>query len=70
MRHVPFDGVLMVAFGGPQGPADIRPFLANVLRGRRVPAERVEEVARHYLLPEILDDTVRLYEEAERARAA
>jgi ferrochelatase len=48
MRHVPFDAVLMVAFGGPQGPADIRPFLANVLRGRRVPAERVEEVARHY----------------------
>ena len=46
----PFDAVLVVAFGGPQGPADIRPFLANVLRGRRVPAERVEEVARHYEL--------------------
>jgi ferrochelatase len=28
--------------------ADIRPFLANVLRGRRIPAERVEEVAVHY----------------------
>ncbi len=28
--------------------ADIRPFLANVLRGRRVAAERVEEVAHHY----------------------
>lgn len=27
---------------------DIRPFLANVLRGRRVPPERIEEVARHY----------------------
>lgn len=44
----PFDAVLVVAFGGPQGPADIRPFLANVLRGRRVTPERVEEVAHHY----------------------
>jgi len=39
-----------VSFGGPQGVADIRPFLANVLRGRRVSPERVEEVARHYEL--------------------
>lgn len=44
----PFDAVLMIAFGGPQGPADVRPFLANVLRGRRVVPERVEEVAHHY----------------------
>jgi len=42
--------VLVVSFGGPQGPDDIRPFLANVLRGRRVSPERVEEVARHYEL--------------------
>src|SRR5687768_249552 len=42
-----FDAVLIVSFGGPQGPGDIRPFLANVLRGRRVAPERVEEVARH-----------------------
>jgi ferrochelatase len=45
-----FDAVLLISFGGPQGLADIRPFLANVLRGRRVNAERVEEVARHYEL--------------------
>jgi ferrochelatase len=44
----PFDAVLVIAFGGPQGAADVRPFLANVLRGRRVTPERVEEVARHY----------------------
>ena len=43
-----FDAVLIVSFGGPQGPSDIRPFLANVLRGRRIPPERVEEVAIHY----------------------
>lgn len=46
----PFDAVLVVAFGGPLGPGDIRPFLANVLRGRRVAPERVEEVAHHYEL--------------------
>ena len=45
-----FDAVLVVSFGGPQGPADIRPFLANVLRGRRVSPERVETVAHHYAL--------------------
>jgi ferrochelatase len=43
-----FDSVLLISFGGPQGPDDIRPFLANVLRGRRVSPGRVEEVARHY----------------------
>jgi protoporphyrin/coproporphyrin ferrochelatase len=46
----PFQAVLLISFGGPQGLADIRPFLANVLRGRRVPPERVEEVAHHYEL--------------------
>jgi ferrochelatase len=43
-----FDAVLVVSFGGPQAPADVRPFLANVLRGRRVPPHRVEAVAEHY----------------------
>ena len=42
--------MLLVAFGGPRGPGDVRPFLANVLRGRRVTPERVEEVAHHYEL--------------------
>jgi ferrochelatase len=44
----PFDAVLLVAFGGPQAPADVRPFLENVLRGRRVSPERIDEVAHHY----------------------
>jgi ferrochelatase len=48
VRTVPFDAVLVIAFGGPLGPADVRPFLANVVRGRRVPPERLEEVAHHY----------------------
>lgn len=44
----PFDAVLLVSFGGPLGPADVRPFLQNVLRGRRIPPARIEEVAHHY----------------------
>ena len=46
----PFDAVLLISFGGPQGPDDIRPFLANVLRGRPVPPARIAEVAHHYEL--------------------
>lgn len=46
----PFDAVLLISFGGPTCRADIRPFLRNVLRGRRVPPARVEAVARHYEL--------------------
>lgn len=43
-----FDAVLMVAFGGPTKPEEIRPFLTNVLRGVPVPPGRLEEVAHHY----------------------
>lgn len=45
-----FDSVLVVAFGGPQGLDEVRPFLERVLRGRRVTAERIDEVAHHYEL--------------------
>jgi ferrochelatase len=44
----PWDAVLVLSFGGPEGPADVLPFLANVTRGRNVPPERLREVARHY----------------------
>jgi ferrochelatase len=43
-----YDAVLLVSFGGPDGPADVMPFLENVLRGRNVPHERMLEVAEHY----------------------
>ena len=43
-----YDAILLVAFGGPEQPADVIPFLENVLRGRNVPRERMLEVARHY----------------------
>ncbi len=44
----PVDAVLLLAFGGPERPEDVRPFLDEVLRGRPVPPERYEEVVRHY----------------------
>jgi protoporphyrin/coproporphyrin ferrochelatase len=44
-----FDSVLLLAFGGPSRPEEIRPFLDNVLRGRPVPVERYEEVVQHYI---------------------
>jgi ferrochelatase len=46
----PYDAVLLVSFGGPEGPEDVMPFLENVTRGRGIPTERLAEVGRHYLL--------------------
>lgn len=45
-----YDGLLIVSFGGPEGPADVMPFLENVLRGKNVPVERMRAVAKHYEL--------------------
>lgn len=44
------DAVLLIAFGGPERMEDVRPFLANVLRGRAVPPERLAAVVHHYEL--------------------
>lgn len=41
-------GVLLIGFGGPTRPEDIRPFLSIVLKGRPVPPHRVEEVVKQY----------------------
>lgn len=40
--------VLLISFGGPTSAAEIRPFLARVLKGIPIPRERAEEVVRHY----------------------
>ncbi|MGH7314273.1 MAG: ferrochelatase, partial [Candidatus Rokuibacteriota bacterium] len=40
--------MLLIAFGGPTAPDEIRPFLEGVTRGRRIPPARLEEVAHHY----------------------
>ena len=48
MSPAAIDAVLLIAFGGPREPGEIRPFLEIVTRDRGVPPERLEEVARHY----------------------
>lgn len=45
----PHDAVLLLSFGGPEGPEDVMPFLENVTRGRGIPRERLISVAEHYL---------------------
>ena len=43
-----YDALLVLSFGGPEGPDDVIPFLQNVTAGRNIPAERLVEVAEHY----------------------
>jgi protoporphyrin/coproporphyrin ferrochelatase len=43
-----YDAIVLLGFGGPSSREDIRPFLDRVLEGRRIPAERYEEVVTHY----------------------
>ena len=42
------DAVLLVSFGGPEGPEDVVPFLERVTAGRGIPRERLAEVGAHY----------------------
>ncbi|MCQ6249797.1 ferrochelatase [Streptomyces malaysiensis] len=46
----PYDALLLLSFGGPEGPEDVVPFLENVTHGRGIPRERLKEVGRHYFL--------------------
>ncbi|QNG18856.1 ferrochelatase [Rhodococcus triatomae] len=43
------DALLVLSFGGPERPEDVRPFLENVTRGRGIPPERLDAVVEHYL---------------------
>ncbi|GAC1543328.1 MAG: ferrochelatase [Acidimicrobiales bacterium] len=45
-----YDAILVLSFGGPEGPEDVVPFLENVTRGRGIPPERLVEVGAHYSL--------------------
>jgi protoporphyrin/coproporphyrin ferrochelatase len=45
-----YDALLLVSFGGPEGPDDVLPFLENVVRGKNVPRQRLVEVAQRYEL--------------------
>jgi ferrochelatase len=40
--------VILIGFGGPQGPEEVRPFLDRVTAGRPISRERYEEVVHHY----------------------
>ena len=43
-----FDHILVIGFGGPTQPSEIRPFLQIVTQGRNIPQDRLESVAHHY----------------------
>ncbi|GAA2585464.1 ferrochelatase [Actinomadura fulvescens] len=45
-----YDALLLLSFGGPEGPDDVLPFLENVTRGRGIPRERLAAVGEHYHL--------------------
>ncbi|MFZ5870393.1 MAG: ferrochelatase [Actinomycetota bacterium] len=49
MSDGPYDALLLMSFGGPEGPDDVLPFLENVTRGRGIPRERLLEVGEHYV---------------------
>jgi protoporphyrin/coproporphyrin ferrochelatase len=49
-RASTYDALLLVSFGGPEGPDEVIPFLENVTRGRTIPRERLEKVGEHYYL--------------------
>src|ERR1044071_955820 len=44
----PYQAVLLIAFGGPTAPEEIRPFLSRVTKGIPIPPARLEEVVHHY----------------------
>jgi len=43
-----YDALLVVSFGGPEGPADVDSFLDNVFRGLRVSPETKAHIAKRY----------------------
>ncbi|HET8768438.1 MAG TPA: ferrochelatase [Pedococcus sp.] len=44
----PYDGILLLSFGGPEKPEDVLPFLRRVTAGKNIPDERLEQVGEHY----------------------
>jgi ferrochelatase len=44
----PYDGILLLSFGGPEKPEDVMPFLRIVTAGRGIPDDRLSTVAEHY----------------------
>jgi len=48
MTHEQKTAVLLIGFGGPTRPEEVKPFLMSVVGGMKVPPERLAEVLRHY----------------------
>jgi len=44
-----YDAILVVSFGGPEGPDEVLAFLSNVSQGRSIPADRLAVIADRYL---------------------
>ena len=44
----PYDGILLLSFGGPEKAEDVMPFLRIVTQGRGIPDDRLNAVAEHY----------------------
>ena len=43
-----YDAIMLLSYGGPNGPDDVLPFMRNATRGRGIPDERLLQVAAHY----------------------
>ena len=43
-----FDHILLIGFGAPEKPEEIKPYLDKFAENLRIPAERLKEVERHY----------------------
>ena len=43
-----YDAIMLLSYGGPDGPDDVLPFMRNATRGRGIPDERMLQVAAHY----------------------
>lgn len=48
MSEMPYDGIVLTSYGGPEGQDEVIPFLRKVSRGKNIPDDRLEEVAQHY----------------------
>ncbi|MCE1177482.1 MAG: ferrochelatase [Micrococcales bacterium] len=46
----PYDGILLLSFGGPEAAEEIIPFLRRVTAGKGIPDERLAVVGQHYHL--------------------
>ncbi len=43
-----YDHILLIGFGGPSRPDEVRPFIEQVAQGRNIPESRLREVEHHY----------------------